>query len=87
MASAFCAVCDRQMVTISKGRGRWIIACPAGHIRLPAISTVPGARQWYDSESEAIEQADKLYALMSKQHPMREGDPRIREKYRRAQRN
>ena len=65
MSSAFCAVCERQMVVLNKGRRKFMIACPAGHIKLPAISTVPGARQFYESESQAIEEAARLYELMS----------------------
>ena len=82
-----CGACDRPMVTVSKGRGKWIIACPAGCYRLPAPSTVKGAKLFYESESEAVEVACKLYALMSQSHAPRPGDPRIHEKYRRAQRN
>lgn len=65
---AKCAICQNDMITVNRGRSRWMISCPAGHIRLPAISTVPGARQFYDSESEAIEEADRLYILMSSSH-------------------
>ena len=41
-----------------------MIVCPADHIQLPAISTVPGARQFYESESQAVEEAVRLYELM-----------------------
>jgi len=68
MAKALCAVCERELITIHKGSNRWMIVCPANHVRLPAISTVPGSRQYYESESQAIEEAARLYELMSSSH-------------------
>ena len=68
MSTALCAVCERRMVVLNKGRRMFMIACPAGHIKLPVISTVPGARQFYESESQAVEEAERLYVLMSNSH-------------------
>jgi hypothetical protein len=75
------------MVILNKGRRKFMIACPEGHVRLPTVSTVPGARQFYDSESQAEEEAHRLYEMMNKHHAAPPGDPRIHDKYRRARRN
>jgi hypothetical protein len=87
MSEPLCGACNTPMMLINKGSRKYIIACPKGHYRLPAPSTVPGAKWFYESAAEAREVAAKLYETMNRDHPMRQGDPRIHERYRRAQRN
>lgn len=69
--TALCGVCDAPMVTVSHGRARWVISCPAGHLRLPVPSTARGARQYYDSQQEAVEAAYRLHESMANSHKAR----------------
>ena len=68
MSTVLCGVCDRPMVVVRKGRGKFLISCPVGHYRLPAPSTVPGTKWFYASLQEAEEQAERLWVLMGNSH-------------------
>jgi hypothetical protein len=76
--SAKCFACDNDLVIIRKG-GKFRITCPKGCFTLPADMT-----KAYTSESQAIDEAERLYALRHGIHDdstLHDG-PELREKER-----
>jgi hypothetical protein len=59
------------MVTAHLGSRMWQIGCPAGCYRLPAPSTAKGAKWFYESESQAQEEACRLHDMMQSSHKER----------------